>query len=45
MVRDRDIRDRDTSFTQCAVAEDDNASVLQQITRAGGGTMTSNLFS
>lgn len=37
VVRDRDIRDRDTSFTQCAVAEDDNASVLQQITRAGGG--------
>lgn len=34
--KDRD-RDRDTSYTQCAVADDDNVSALQQMTRAGGG--------
>ena len=30
-------RDRDLSYTQYAVADDDNVSALQQMTRAGGG--------
>lgn len=30
-------RGADTSYTQCALAEDDNVSALQQMTRAGGG--------
>ena len=31
-------RDRDTSYTQCnALADDDNISAFQQMTRAGGG--------
>lgn len=35
-----DCRDRDTSYTQCAVADDDNVSVLQQMTKAGGCGVT-----
>jgi len=38
-------RDRDASYTQCAMADDDNVSALQQMTRAGGGNLFLNFNS
>ena len=38
-------RDRDLSYTQYAVADDDNVSALQQMTRAGGGNDSLYCFS